>query len=371
MTLYLRRGTSYHPTDESALDVRKELPPGNYIVEKDLDTGQLYFESTDPFYVSGKIYGDTEKQRDRIFNTFQDRTAATGVLLNGEKGSGKTLLAKMLSLKGIAYGYPTITINQPWCGEQFNKLIQSIEQPAIVMFDEFEKVYDDEHQPLMLTLLDGVFPTKKLFVLTCNDKWRIDSHMRNRPGRIFYLLDFDGLDSKFITEYCNENLNDTSHTETVCRIASLFHKFNFDVLKALCEEMNRYNESPQDAMKMLNAKPFSDNDSAYDVILSIKGKAIPPEKMNPETFNTNPIGQESIEIRYYGDASVNAASPSLSAFDDYDKPDYITGRSNWTLQPGDLKAIDSVNNIYTYVSGDIKVVFTKRKEVNFRYMDML
>ena len=30
-------------------------------------------------------------------------------------------------------------------------------------------------QTHVLTLLDGVFPSRKLFVLTCNDKYRIDA----------------------------------------------------------------------------------------------------------------------------------------------------------------------------------------------------
>jgi len=90
--------------------------------------------------------------------TFTDRSNSTGVLLTGEKGSGKTLLAKHLSIMGYDMGIPTIVINSAWTGDSFNKLIQDIEQPLIVMFDEFEKVYNREEQEKMLTLLDGVYP---------------------------------------------------------------------------------------------------------------------------------------------------------------------------------------------------------------------
>ena len=64
-------------------------------------------------------------------------------------------------------------------------------QPII---DEFEKIFSGEKQQHILTLLDGVFSTHKLFLLTCNDKWKIDSHMRNRPGRIYYMIEFEGLE---------------------------------------------------------------------------------------------------------------------------------------------------------------------------------
>ena len=173
-----------------------------------------------------------------------DRDASTGVMLTGEKGSGKTLLAKNVSFEAAKQGIPTIIINAAWCGDAFNSLIQSIEQPAIILFDEFEKVYDKDDQQQILTLLDGVFPSKKLFVLTCNDKWRVDVHMRNRPGRIYYMLDFAGLDHDFIRDYCADNLKAQEHTEAVCKISSLFDEFNFDMLKALIDRKStRLNSS--------------------------------------------------------------------------------------------------------------------------------
>ncbi|HRZ82907.1 MAG TPA: hypothetical protein P5069_10620, partial [Candidatus Hydrogenedentes bacterium] len=45
--------------------------------------------------------------------------------------------------------------------EAFNTFMQAIEQPLVVLFDEFEKVYDDQEQQALLTLLDGVYPSNK------------------------------------------------------------------------------------------------------------------------------------------------------------------------------------------------------------------
>ena len=55
-------------------------------------------------------------------------------------------------------------------------------------------------QDSLLTLLDGVYVNHMLFLLTTNDKFRVSSHMRNRPGRIYYVLDFYGLSDDFIRE---------------------------------------------------------------------------------------------------------------------------------------------------------------------------
>lgn len=255
MSYFFKRGEVWKATDERALDLHKVLPPGNYIAQFNPDQG-FYLVEADPFPLPSKIYGDVEQTAERILSTYEKRPASTGVLLAGEKGSGKTLLSKMLSVRGAAIGIPTVIVNTPLMGDGFNKFLQDIDQPCIVLFDEFEKTYDKDHQPMILTLFDGVYPSKKLFLLTVNDKWRVDEHMRNRPGRLYYMLDYTGLDPNFIREYAMDNLNDKTQIEGVIQVTTFFEKFNFDMLKALIEEMNRYDETAKDSIRYLNISPL-------------------------------------------------------------------------------------------------------------------
>jgi ATPase family associated with various cellular activities (AAA) len=137
-----------------------------------------FWETIDSFQVTRKLYGDTNQKAECILNTFNNREVSTGVSLTGGKGSGKALLAKRISMLAAGQGVPTIVVNEPWCGDQFNQFLQIIEQRVVVLFDEFEKVHHDceKQEQIMLTLLDGVYPSKKLFILTCNNKWRLDSY---------------------------------------------------------------------------------------------------------------------------------------------------------------------------------------------------
>lgn len=255
---------------ESEIDL---LPGGVYLLCKSLFG--FYLEKAEDFTLPTKLYGDTTKNAGRIISTFLDRAGTTGVLLQGDKGSGKTLLSKCVSIEAAKIGVPTIIVNNPFKGDDFNEFIQNITQPAIIQVDEFEKVYDEESQTALLTLMDGLFSSKKMFMLTVNDTSKVNSFMRNRPGRIFYSIAFGGVDTDFIREYCQDRLDDKTQIPSVIRLSMMYMRFSFDMLQAVVEEMNRYKETAADAIKLLNAKPEFDASARYTLtVTDAEGKKV-------------------------------------------------------------------------------------------------
>ena len=350
MSYFLKSGNTYRVASDEAMDIHRVLPAGNYVIKINEMSGELYLEHIDSFTIPNKIYGNCLKNTDKIIRTFMDRDNATGVMMTGEKGSGKTLLTKNVSIELAKQGVPTIVINAPWHGDKFNTFIQNIEQPCAILFDEFEKTYDRDEQESILTLLDGVFPSKKLFMITCNDKWRVDIHMRNRPGRIYYMLDFKGLDETFIREYCGDNLNNKVHIETIVNVGSLFAEFNFDMLKALVEEMNRYNESPQEALEMLNAKPEFDTGTEYSIKIIHNGMEI--KRSHLEKFEGNPLQPKGVQIEFDTDP-------------DDDDSEYI-----WkTFKPDALIHVDGRKGEFTFQDNGTTVVLTRIEKVMYRMYD--
>ena len=348
MTRFIKNGNQFMVASEESMDVRDMLPAGNYTVKEMPMGGPLYLEQIDNFTPLAKVYGDCLKNTDRVIRTFLSRPAATGIMLTGEKGSGKTLLTKNIAIELAKQGIPTIVINAPWHGDKFNSFIQTITQPCAILFDEFEKTYDRDEQEAILTLLDGVFPSKKLFMLTTNDKYRVDYHMRNRPGRIFYMLDFKGLDADFIREYCEDNLENKGHIEKIVNIASLFAEFNFDMLKALIEEMNRYDETPQESLKMLNAKPEFDGGSKYNVEIVRNGEVVKGD-VNPSVFDGNPLQPKGVEVSFDPD------------------PDGDTDWEYFHFNANALVSVDAVAGKFEFEDKGTRLILTKVKSKSYDY----
>lgn len=361
MTKFAQDNNTYRPLPNEAIrPIEDRLPAGTYTIGQDL-AGWFIQRIED--YKLGKIYGDIEGKAKRIIQTFNSRPAGTGLLLSGEKGCGKTMLAKLLSLTMMQDDVPTIVINQAWSGESFNKLIQSIDQPCVIIFDEFEKIYHDKKdQNEMLTLLDGVYPSKKLFILTTNDRYGISEHMRNRPGRLFYHLEYKGLDELFVRDYCNDCLNNKDNMQGVVNLVELFEHFNFDMLKAIVEEMNRYNETALEAMKMMNIR-IEAWTQRFSVRLFKGEKELDVYESMSGNFFHDP--SEGFNVAYHPNGKPVGPEPRNGAPADL-KEWHNRQRTN-NVQFDEDTLMSAKKGVYTYKTGDFTCVLTKVKHNQLDY----
>lgn len=258
-------GNIYKPT--KGVTVREGLPTGTYQVGLSMEG--FFLDRIDDVKANvPKFYGDLATRRDRIMTSFADRKVNTGVILSGNKGSGKSLLARAVCETGLAdYDLPVLIVSSPFTGEGFNSLLNSIGRPFILLLDEFEKVYHNPNdQNAMLSVFDGTYENKILFMVTCNESNKLVTYFHNRPGRFFYAWKYGKLEPEFIREYATENLKNLDHAETLVAMSYLYYDFNFDILKAFVEDMNRYGESAKEVAMHLNAEPDTSSNVQWEVV---------------------------------------------------------------------------------------------------------
>lgn len=330
-----------------SVECLQTIPPGIYVIEESI--GGLILKEHDDFILPKRLYGDTAKRTERFINTFKARPGkTTGVLLNGVKGSGKSLQAKhTAAVACAAHNMPCILVNTPLHDEAFKSFVGLIKQPCVMFFDEFEKVYEDQsHQQDLLSMLDGTQHTNKLFLFTTNDKQHLNVNLINRPGRIFYSIQYDGVTDAEIKEYCEENLYKDNYErdyKNVCTVAKMFKSFNFDMLQALIEEVNRYKEDPLESVKYLNIV-LEEESQSYTCVLTINENGVERE-VSTDRNHYSPIF-ESVEIWAKLEQGEDAENVECS------------------FAPKDMVFCDIRNNTYLYKKGNLTLRATGKPNMS-------
>ena len=250
-------GDSYRIYSD-ALKTFNVLPAQTYTVCFHPQQG-FWLEYFPNLEITEKIYGTHLKNVERVYASFEAFERNLGVMLSGAKGIGKSLFAKLLSIKAVENGYPLIIVNRYFPG--ISDFLGEIDQKVVVLFDEFDKTFNggkeskdnaNDPQTEMLTLFDGINVSKKLFIITCNETRNLNDYLLNRPGRFHYHFRFDFPNPEEIREYLQDKLAEKYWGEIDAVIAfSKKTDLNFDCLRAIAFELNM-GFSFKEAISVLN-----------------------------------------------------------------------------------------------------------------------
>lgn len=240
-------GTRYQVYDTEDIKTYSKLPVGTYEVCFNQNIGFYLTAHTALEVKEEKIYGSTLNRIDKILLSFEKSERNFGVILSGDKGSGKSLFARELSKKCLEKEIPVIIVNIAAPG--IASFLASIEQEVMILFDEFEKTFSFENdcgekselpQEELLSLFDGLDSGKKLFVITCNDTYRLSSYLLNRPGRFHYHFKLGVVTPEDMREYMSDKLLPKYHynIEKLINVSN-FVDMTYDLLRAIVFDLNQ------------------------------------------------------------------------------------------------------------------------------------
>lgn len=248
------------------------LPVGTYKTGFNPMSG-FWLEKTDDFKNTEKVYGKSERYRDIVFDRFNSLERSLGVMLSGDKGIGKSLFLRLIGEHAVQEGLPVIIVDNNY--EGIKDFLESIKDKAVIVFDEFEKVFPDRNtdntsQNDLLGLFDGISQRKHLYVVTVNELNDVSTYYLNRPGRFHYHFRFEALTVSLVREYLKDKAPCASKEDIkgVEQLATIL-KLNYDLLRAIAIELNaglHYKE----ILEVLNILKTGDMEKPFRVAVKLK-----------------------------------------------------------------------------------------------------
>lgn len=234
--IWLQDGNVFSQGSATTVSHPEGLPKGIYEVKLSM-TGFYLSKIAESFTFDYKLYGLNQKFIDYVLKTYENTTGNLGVLLDGIKGTGKTVTAKELCNR---LQLPVILV-QSMGNDTNSKLIKylstAIDFDCIFFFDEYEKEFKNSSD--VLSFMDGTYNSiyRKVFLLTTNEL-NVDPNLLGRPSRLRYKKSFGNLSEEVTREILNDILEDKTAIEKVIELTHSMNIITIDLIKAIATEIN-------------------------------------------------------------------------------------------------------------------------------------
>jgi len=335
------------------------MPSGVYDLTSSM-VGPYLSKISDTFEFPFKIYGVDDFFINHAITSFKESEKNLGILLNGAKGGGKTVTAKMLA---NASNLPVVMVTAS--NIDLLSYFSDVSQPICFFFDEFEKIVNHDNKQAiapLLSFVDGaVTSTKHLMLFTSNDT-RISEYFIDRPGRIRYNKEYNSLSKEVIKEILDDLLIYPKYRQDILDWVLYFEVLTIDMLISIIKEVNIHNVSPKVFKDFFNV----DNEKTFATIAL---KIFDEDSQNYLTWNsktvTRHVPEKFIELVEEGDIDF-----SLTAFGDF-KENHSLNLISGSYKESDfyLNCEPILSNSPDYEEGKHKVILSFyggiKHQVNF------
>lgn len=355
-TSWFENGNQYHYGEVSnQIDV---LPVGIYNIKTHPMTGKIHLcRVEDNFKFNHKIYGLEKDFIQRVQRTYDCVNDNLGILLNGVKGTGKSVTAKQIC---NILNLPVIIVDGKY--DTLPTFISELQQNVVVFIDEYEKIYKEDSD--ILTIMDGIFKTeyKHVFLLTTNDLF-INRNMLQRPGRIRYVKTYEDLSPEVVEEIVNDMLINKQHKEDCIATISKLEIITVDLVKSIIQEVNIHDQSPKKFIDFFNVKSNSSHHytTPTDMFVVTNGaitSELYRENVHLETFSNLRVGNNLYhEESFIGRIVEKYSNNIVKLFIGYNKvedPEDFDENGNFIYDNYEADSVLKIDNSYYIKSTSLK-----------------
>lgn len=179
------------------------LEKGVYSLQED-DRGAAFLQ-VEPDFETIDLVGESLNISNLVVDHYRATTSNFGILLQGISGMGKTQTIKHICKQ---LGLPVVIVNQAFTGNFVKTALDKIGSDCIVVFDEFEKVYNKtELSESLLGLFDGIDTANRiLYVVSANERRNVSQYFFGRPGRFLFNFVYEHLSAEDALEFVKSRL---------------------------------------------------------------------------------------------------------------------------------------------------------------------
>ena len=374
--VWIKSGNTFRQIS-SDFTIEQTIPVGIYNVDLVPFTGWVLNIYAEKFDFDYKLYDLQNDFIDHICKTYSSTNGNLGILLNGTKGTGKTVTAKELA---NALKLPVIIVKN--FGDKNQDLIEflsTLNFDCVFFFDEFEKNFD-ENDSTILQIMDGVYNStnRRVFLLTTNTM-DINSNLIGRPSRIRYVKTFGNLDLKVVKAYLNDNLEDKSCYNEIVEFIDSLTISTIDILKTIVNEVNIHGiDSFRKSKSFFNVKTNEYNYQTYMSRVNFSEYFSDVENGN-EVFTIDAFIEIVKARRKYDDTRLRCITP-----EDFEKngEEYEQARrkspfynSEWRTMSSEVKFTGMRVGTETEYGTIIKIDYSKNviivKDTDEEYSDVM
>jgi SpoVK/Ycf46/Vps4 family AAA+-type ATPase len=234
------------------------LPRGVYKIMVDPYENLYLSHIQEKFTFPYKVYGIERSFIDRVKKSWKYTTGNMGVVLNGLKGTGKTVTAEIICNE---VELPVIIV--PFHHAKLVSFLNDIQQDVIILIDEYEKIYDG-YKTSLLSIMDGALNTqhRMMFLMTTNDL-DIDRNLLQRPSRVRYVKMFTDMSLEVIMEVVDDLLEYEEYREETIQFISELPIITMDLVKSVIQEVNIHQQTPYVFKEVFNVN--GERDQLYNI----------------------------------------------------------------------------------------------------------
>lgn len=292
----------------NSINLLNKLPLGVYAFDSGLRGPYLTRIKEDSIKIPPKVYSNDKLFLEHVVRTWKNSNESLGILLTGKKGLGKSFTANLLC--ALLPELPVIKITREiGKGEGLIEFLNEIEQEHIVYIDEFEKIFTEKdasddgrlNQKVFLSFLDGgnTVDVKRLFIITTNDS--VNDYFINRPTRLRYVREYDGLDIDVIREVVNDRLNNKEFLPDLLEYIDQ-DSVNIDILVKVIDEINLHNIPYSKFREFFN---YKSQEQIFDTFISVPGIEHPIQLDPLMNYGLNQIKNRTYGSWDFGEATIN------------------------------------------------------------------